>query len=74
MYYYCKSSDSGPRRTRWMMQAHMLDQPISEAFLNRLRRSKVEYDPAVYEQQAAARLAETQQVVKLLEAQRKEIQ
>lgn len=74
MYYYCKDDTRGPKRTRWMMQAWMLDKPIADAFLNRLRRSKVDYDPALYERQAAARLSETQQVVKLLEAQGREIQ
>jgi DNA invertase Pin-like site-specific DNA recombinase len=74
MYYYCYEPDRGPRRARWMVQAAVVDKPVSEAFLNRLRRSRIDYDPTLYERQAAARLAEVKHREKLLTAQLTEIQ
>lgn len=74
MYYYCREAAPGPKRARWMMQAETLDQAVSGAFLNRLRRSRVEYDPEVYERQATARMGEVRQMEKLLGAQLTEIQ
>jgi len=51
-----------------------VDQAVSTAFLNRLRRSRVEHNPEVRESQAATRMAEVRQMEKLLGAQLTEIQ
>jgi hypothetical protein len=57
-----------------MVQATVVDKPVTDAFLNRLRRSRIDYDPTLYEQQAAVRIAEIKHREKLLTAQLNEIQ
>jgi DNA invertase Pin-like site-specific DNA recombinase len=74
MYYVCPEPGQVPPGLRWTLQATVLDKPVSEAFLNRLRCSQVAYDPVLYEQQAAARLAELKHREKVLETQLHEIQ
>src|SRR5258708_16429157 len=62
------------RKTAWSMVASVLDEAVSAAFLERLRRSKVDYDPEVYAQQAARRLKEVQTRVKILQSCLVEVQ
>lgn len=74
MYYACVENTPGPKPQRWSIQAAVLDRPVSERFLNRLRRSQVEYDPAIYQEQAAIRQNELRARHKVLETQQREIQ
>lgn len=74
IYYACPEPGQVPFSVRWTIQAAVLDKPVTDAFLNRLRRSHVEYDPTIYEQQAAARLAELRHREKVLDTQLREIQ
>jgi len=74
MYYICQEPGQVPPVMRWTIQATVLDKPVAAAFLNRLRRSQVAYDPALLEQQAAIRLAELKHRERVLDTQLHEIQ
>jgi hypothetical protein len=72
--YLARDDERGMRKTAWTIPASVLDEAVSAAFLERLRRSKVDYDPEVYAQQATRRLKEVETRVKILEACLVEIQ
>jgi hypothetical protein len=74
MYYACVEDTPGPKPQRWSLQAAILDKPVSERFINRLRHSQIVYDPTLYEEQAAARLNELRSRERVLASQQREIQ
>ncbi len=74
LVYQSRDDERGMRKTAWSMVASVLDEAVSAAFLERLRRSKVDYDPEVYAQQAARRLKEVQTRVKILQSCLVEVQ
>jgi hypothetical protein len=74
MYYACVEDTTGPKPQRWSLQAAILDKPVSECFINRLRHSQIAYDPTLHEEQAAARLNELRSRERVLASQQREIQ
>jgi hypothetical protein len=74
LIYQARDDERGMRKTAWSVVASVLDQAVSAAFLERLRRSKVDYDPDMYAERAVRRLKEVQTRVKILESCLVEIQ